>query len=1316
MVQGLDRGGVTFDRVRLLAIRSIANAGLIVACAAVAGCGEDVALAPWTDGDAQHEAPSSGVSESTPIEQSTSEESGGALVLQKERERFVSPSALGGSPASIFRSLRSQRGSPGGSALAGTSFARSVIGEAQGLGFDATLQGLRPRLASASSAEVMLGHRADEGFELRDIPSGARVSVRLAGARTSHAVTVGGMLLYPGAGPDGGNVIHRVTEQGTEDYVVLQAPLAQPGLSYTVELAQGVAGLRLVSNVLEMLDAAGAPRLRMTAPAIVDTNGVTVRGRLQVEGCTVDTDPSPPWGRSPEPPGATECLVRVQWDEDRLTYPLLVDPSWTSTGNLVIARSGASSVVVPGNRVLVMGGMGSDYTTPLASSELFDPSSQTWAAVADMSTGRLAHSAVRIVNGQVLVTGGYDAEGAALATTELFDSTSGRWANGPRLRVARSWHQSVLLGSGDVLVAGGSDTTSEKLPARGTSWRAAASLPSSQFEHTLTALKDGRALLVGGGIPLLYSAASNVWTPVVSGPTDGRYGHAATLLNDGRVLVTSAALPSAELFDPSNNQWRSAGSLISPRSTHTATLLTDGRVLIAGGYTPGLSPDASVEIYNPVWVTFAPGPELSLPRVDHFAASLPNGGVLVAGGLDVQSYNVLSSTEQFSANTYSSTITEYKLPAVTDVTVLDDRPTELWASLSRPNDMPAGKKYPLLVFLHGNHGTCGTGTNPRTDWSCEYTDTGTCPAGYVVTPNHRGYDYVTSELASLGFMVVSINANRGINCGGGVGGDFGLNLARGRLILRHLQQLSEWNRGVAPTPASLGVNLSGLLDLSQVGIMGHSRGGEGARAAYEQYRDLASPWPARIVDPLSIRAIFEIGPVDGQSDRVLNADGIKWNVLLPACDGDVSDLQGVRPFDRMLGLSSSSAGQPKSTYVVWGANHNYFNTEWQVSDSPGCANHEPLFGVNDGSWGSAAQRQIGLRSLYDFFTANVGKAPTPKLADLFNPEIFPNFSSRVDRGYSPGETVTESLKLEEFTNAAGTSSFNVKNVHKRVQVTHGTLPSHDEALKGATVSWTSAGSGTYFQINFANPGAGLDLRNYALLDVRVDRSQDPLNTRPITDVNVQLVNHNDTLTTAVPLGNYVALSGPALGAYGEPHAMLPTARIPLNQFGAAHLSRVRGVRFTFPSTPTGAIYLASIRATRSTVGATTGTKAPSTALAQVVGGAAAVSSARVPSAPARVVAGNGIQAVRTTPDGASVEVTLDTATSFPVRNELPVLDIGGVQQSLQSRHPQGNLKQLVFRMPRATFDALPAGAPLRVRYGKGAVWDFGAFDTARLDK
>src|SRR6185369_14457442 len=227
----------------------------------------------------------------------------------------------------------------------------------------------------------------------------------------------------------------------------------------------------------------------------------------------------------------------------------------------------------------------------------------------------------------------------------------------------------------------------------------------------------------------------------------------------------------------------------------------------------------------------------------------------------------------------AATVTEYKFPAAVDSMVSPDYAVELWASFHRPATLTAGRRYPLVVFMHGNHPTCGTGVNPRRDDRNDYATTGACPANYVVVPSHRGYDYIAQDLAARGYFVVSMNTNRGINAGTGTADDGFVIGPRGRLLLRHLERLARWDAGSEATPASLGISLAGRIDFAQVGLMGHSRGGEGVRFAYNEYRRAGSPWPPLIASPVTFRGVFEIGPTDELvAGQAVNATGTAWNV------------------------------------------------------------------------------------------------------------------------------------------------------------------------------------------------------------------------------------------------------------------------------------------------------------------------------------------------------------------------------------------------------------------------------------------------------
>jgi hypothetical protein len=668
---------------------------------------------------------------------------------------------------------------------------------------------------------------------------------------------------------------------------------------------------------------------------------------------------------------------------------------------------------------------------------------------------------------------------------------------------------------------------------------------------------------------------------------------------------------------------------------------------------------------------------------------------------------------------------EYRFAAAFDPEVSPDtRFTEDWARMYRPRDLTSGP-YPLIIFLHGNHFTCGfypNGIPPRNDNNGQYTTMGTCPANYVITPNHMGYEYLADKLASWGYIVFSVNANRGITAGGGVAGDLGLNLARGRLVLKQLERISTWNRVAGTTPTSLGIGTSGLLgqiDFSSVGLFGHSRGGEGMRAAYNLYRDAGSPWPGRIVTPVTFQGIYEMAPVDGQTSRVLNADNTAWNVTLPMCDGDVSDLQGVKPFDRMMLIDEANA-TPKSSYTVWGANHNFFNTEWQLTDSSGCTGtgNTPLFQTS-GDIGSATQRRAAEASVLAFFRANVGPNADPTFEENFNPQYdLPDVVAsvtRVDRGYTDSPSSSTTTRFEDFDQPTGTNTYGFPNNTANLsQYIHGGVPNHAPTQRAALLSWTTGGSGTYFQTNWTAAGTGSDISGYGTLDLRLSRQSSGLNPADATNFSIQLVHDDGTLSDPVQLQNYADLLGP-VGGPGGLHPILQTARIQLGDFTNVDLTRIHGVRLTFDGTNSGAIYVANIRLS-------------------VYGGAYAGNGGHaVPGDPGTTLtaspvedhAVNTIRAIRAVPNstyllgqpGYEVEVT--SSREFPARDELAIMRIGKQQIAL-SRYPDsGDSHTLIFTLTTEQYAQTASGDHVMVQYGQqglGERWDFGQLDKGLLSK
>ncbi|MEI8178274.1 hypothetical protein [Aestuariivirga sp.] len=661
---------------------------------------------------------------------------------------------------------------------------------------------------------------------------------------------------------------------------------------------------------------------------------------------------------------------------------------------------------------------------------------------------------------------------------------------------------------------------------------------------------------------------------------------------------------------------------------------------------------------------------------------------------------------------------EYKLPALADPSVAKGVTTELWAVVYRPR---ADGHYPLLVFLHGNHGTCGRydeGLGIRIDDGIDYTYTGTCPEGWQPTPNHLGYGYLAADLAARGYVVVSINANRGVNAADGVRGDLGLNLRRGRLVLRHLQQLADWSVGRVTTPASLGFSLQGLIDFSHVGLLGHSRGGEGMRAALAQYRDRSSPWPRRI-GPVNVEALFEIGPVDGQTGRTLDAEGVAWNVLLPGCDGDVYDLEGVRPFDRMVMRSAETVALSKSSIEVFGANHNFYNTEWQESDSQECPGQPKLF---PDYVGSEVQRRTAQETVVPFFLAHVGGAKESALAERFDPsrplpaELAP--LTYYARGQAASLSKAANFIIDDFTRTTGRSSRGARNIAYRLtEYSHGDAGySHDLAQRAALVAWNSAGA--YLQVNASNkyvsarPGVYKSLEFRVKLECHDDLCAGNINPAGDVDFSISLVSAGGGLSLPVRLSSVASVYRP-VGAdstiYGDYNSVFQTVRIPLQSFVGADLNAFQGVRFTFDATPQGRLSFGNVRFVQAEAANPEGTQTsrvatpglPAERVAQPVREGNAVVAIRRSAS----VQGAGVDAGTSAgPDAREIELT--STRSFRVTNALPLLYIGDRPFTL-SRFAGRTTDRIIFSISSEEYRLLPSGADVKLVIGRAPVWHFG---------
>ena len=320
-----------------------------------------------------------------------------------------------------------------------------------------------------------------------------------------------------------------------------------------------------------------------------------------------------------------------------------------ATGSMASARGSHTATLLNNGKVLVAGGADANGN-PIATAELFDPSTGTFSTTGSMVAARAHFAATLLSSGNVLLTGGLDVSGNPLATAEIYDPNAGTFsATTSAMKFVHASHTATLLNTGKVLVIGWGNATAELFdPATGT-FAATGSMVTARVSHTATLLSNGQVLVTGGiqgsGTATTVLAEAELYDPVkgtfsaTAGVlTTAREWHTASLLSDGKVLVTGGldstgkAIVTAELYDPTNQSFTlTKGSMETARAFQTATSLKDGTVLVAGG-SDGTSPLATAELYDPNTGVFSPTGNMANARQSHTANLLNDGTILVTGG------------------------------------------------------------------------------------------------------------------------------------------------------------------------------------------------------------------------------------------------------------------------------------------------------------------------------------------------------------------------------------------------------------------------------------------------------------------------------------------------------------------------------------------------------------------------------------------------------------------------------------------------------------------------------------------------------------
>ncbi|MDX6280323.1 MAG: hypothetical protein QOH03_1394 [Kribbellaceae bacterium] len=490
-------------------------------------------------------------------------------------------------------------------------------------------------------------------------------------------------------------------------------------------------------------------------------------------------------------------------------------------------------------------------------------------------------------------------------------------------------------------------------------------------------------------------------------------------------------------------------------------------------------------------------------------------------------------------------------------------------------------KRPLVIFLHGRHSVCyGNATQePTNPWPCA--------KGEKPIPSYRGYDGAAKALASNGYQVVSISANA-INAYDGGVFDTGAQ-ARAELILDHLDLWKKWSTvGGGP----FGKKFVGKVDLNNIGLMGHSRGGEGVARAAVLNADRGGKY--------GIRAVLPLAPTDFARATV---PGVAMSVILPYCDGDVSDLQGQKFYDDTR-YSVTGDAATRSTVTVLGANHNFFNTEWTPGQSVAPSNDD-WYSDNDkaapcgakyaGRLTPKQQQAVGTAYVAGFFRLQLGHET--KLLPLFDgsnahpasvgkavvrvvsqaPAANRRDINKLDAALPKG-SVTGSAKavvcggVDEATQraAAVATCLKTDNSSDSPHWVTAYLASKTPTTAVTKLTWT--GKNGVVRINLS--AYQRDVRRYSALTFRA--TPDPSGA-PKTDLSVRVVDgHGRKAVVPVSAVSDALLRMPGAHDSGLPKNLLRTVRIPTSSLKGIDLRDVRAIEFATDKVATGSVFVSDL--------------------------------------------------------------------------------------------------------------------------------------------
>ncbi len=515
--------------------------------------------------------------------------------------------------------------------------------------------------------------------------------------------------------------------------------------------------------------------------------------------------------------------------------------------------------------------------------------------------------------------------------------------------------------------------------------------------------------------------------------------------------------------------------------------------------------------------------------------------------------------------------------------------SEARAKIYYPSDLPSSP-IPVIFIAHGVHAICYDPNNTNIFQGSTWP----CAEGNQMIPNYRGYDYLGEYFASHGFMVVSISLN-GVN---GIDSEIGATsgaIARLSIIDHHINFWNDWNT-IGGDP--FGNLFTGKLDMNNIGIIGHSRGGEGAilHSVVGANRN-------------RVKALLSIAPTNfalNSGDLIPRGD-IPFCNIGGYCDGDVPEI-GVDFYD--VRQNNQDVTEATHSVLLKGANHNYFNKVWtdfvaQSGDDWVLTGlnivNDSFCGTNSSNRFSASKQRNSTKAYVGAFMRRYLKNETSFSSLLNVDDINPPISSglgvnEVYVSYQPG--VNERLYINSYNETSSVTMNTLGGMVNKNLVTKNSICIFSDCIEGAqftrqlphetinklNVAWNGRSNSTWHE-NII-PSANKDFSNFTNLMFRAGVNYAESSPDRPVHFYVQLIDGSGDTAQTITFNHTGALYYPPgskeieiegnISRLGSAKTMLNTIKIPLTSFSGVDLRDITAVRFVFDYTSNGNIVVSDL--------------------------------------------------------------------------------------------------------------------------------------------